>query len=197
MIDVADPAALVPNLERIVDVAKDDSQSPQVTNDAVGLIRATGMPHCLPPLLTMVSFQHRDDRYRWVGVNNALKCGRVEAIAPVVGALPVDGKYEHETLAGAVWQEIAKMSPRDGALAAARTLLASSSWVARWVGAEALAAAKSKEDLPRIKALVGDRARLDGYWGDQSDLPKKEQKPEPTLGQRASDLARELANAGG
>jgi hypothetical protein len=196
MFDVADPAALVPNLDRIVEVAKDDTNSPQVTNDAVGLIRATGMPHCLPPLLSMVTYQHRDQRYRWVGVNNALKCARVEAIAPVVAALPVDGSYERETLAGAVWGEIAKMSPRDAALGEARKLLTSGSWVARWIGAEALAAAKSSEDLPRIKALAGDRARLVGYWGDQSDLPKKEQKAEPTLGQRAQELARELEKSG-
>jgi hypothetical protein len=197
MFDVADPAALVPNLDRIVEVAKDDTQAPQVTNDAVGLIRATGMPHCLPPLLQMVTHQHKDERYRWVGVNNALKCGRVQAIAPVVAALPVDGAYERETVTGAVAQEIAKMSPRDNALAEARTLVASPSWVARWIGVEALAAAKSKEDLARIKGLVGDRTRLNGYWGDQRDLPKKEQKPEPTLGQRASELARELESSGG
>jgi hypothetical protein len=197
MFDVADPAPLVPNLDRIVEVAKDDTQPAQVVNDAVGLIRATGMPHCLPPLLGMVTHQHRDERYRWVGVNNALKCGRIEAIAPVVGALPLDGSYDHQVLGGATWTEIAKMSPRENALAEARTLLGSSSWVARWVGAEALAAAKSKGDAARLKALVGDRTRLNGYWGDQSDLPKKEQKPEPTLGQRASELVRELESSGG
>jgi hypothetical protein len=197
MFDVADPAPLVPNLDRIVEVAKDDTQSAQVVNDAVGLIRATGMPHCLPPLLAMVTHQHRDERYRWVGVNNALKCGRVEAIAPVVAALPLDGSYDREVVAGATWTEIAKMSPRENALAEARTLLASPSWVARWIGVEALAAARSKEDLARIKGLVGDKTRLNGYWGDQSDLAKKEQKPEPTLGQRASELARELESAGG
>jgi hypothetical protein len=197
MFDVADPAPLVPNLDRIVEVAKDDTQSAQVVNDAVGLIRATGMPHCLPPLLAMVTHQHRDERYRWVGVNNALKCGRVEAIAPVVAALPLDGSYDREVVAGATWTEIAKMSPRENALAEARTLLASPSWVARWIGVEALAAARSKEDLARIKGLVGDKTRLNGYWGDQSDLAKNEQKPEPTLGQRASELARELESAGG
>jgi len=190
--DVVDPAGLVPNLDRIVEIAKDDTRSPQITNDAVGLIRATGTPHCLPPLLTMVSHPHRDPRYRWVGANNALKCGRTEAIVPVAEALPVKGEYEHEAMAGAMWEEIARMTPRDRVLTEARTLLGSGSWVARWIGAETLAKLMSKEDVGRLRALAGDRAKLDGYWGDQSETPKKERKPELTLGRRVEELVKAL-----
>jgi len=192
LFDVVDPAALVPNLDRLVEIAKDDTQSPQVTNDAIGLIRATGMPHCLAPLVSMVSHQHRDERYRWVGANNALKCGGAEAIAPVVEALPVDGAYDHEVVAGAVWGEIAKMSPRDKVLAEVRRLFDAKTWVAHWIAAESVVAMRSKDDLPRVKALTGDGTRIHGYFGDQSELPAKDQKPEPTLGQRAQELAREL-----
>jgi hypothetical protein len=47
---------------------------------------------------------------------------------------------------------------------------------------------KSTEDAPRIAALSSNKARLTGYWGET------EGKPDPTLGQRAKELAGQLGN---
>jgi hypothetical protein len=183
LFDLADPAGLVPNLDAIVAIAKDDTNPNQVTNDAVSLIRVVGMPHCLPPLVSMVAFPHRDPRYRYLGANNALKCGGVKAILEVVRALP-EGGYPHADLAGAVWGEIASLTPRDQVLAAARELLGDKGRIARWVAIEVLAALKSKEDADRIKGVSGPSERLTGYWA-----PGESDKAEPTLGQRAAELA--------
>ncbi len=190
LFDVADPKALEPSLPALTELAKDESQPPGLTNDVVALIRQIGMPACLDPLVGMIP--SLDRQRRWVGANNALKCGGVKAIAPVAGALATDTGYDHDEMSGAVWEEIAKMSPKEQVLAEVRKLLDSPSWVARWIGIEALAAMKSKDDLPRIKALSGDKAKLTGYWGDQSGVDPKQKKPDPTLGDRAGELAKAL-----
>ena len=77
-------------------------------------------------------------------------------------------------------------------IAAARELTGHPSWVARWVGVEALATLGAKTELATVTKLGADKAKLNGYWGDQSKLPKAEQKPTPTLGQRATELAATL-----
>jgi hypothetical protein len=187
LFDVADPEALVPNLGTIVDIAKDDAQDAQAANDAVALIRAVGPPRCVPPLLGMVAAPHRNARFKYVVANNALKCGGVKAIVDVVRALPDAGAYARDQVVAAISGEIARMSPRDQALAAARTLLADRSTVAKWVGMETLAAMKATEDAPRIAALATSRERLVGFWGERG-----EGKEDPTLGQRAKQLAAEL-----
>ncbi|HEY6172825.1 MAG TPA: hypothetical protein VIX73_00215 [Kofleriaceae bacterium] len=183
----ADPEVLVPNLAAIVDIAKDDSMSGQAANDAVALIRAIGAPRCLPPLLGMIAAPHRNARFKYVVANNALRCGGTKAIVDVVRALPDAGVYAKDELDGAISGEIARMTPRDQALAAARALVDDSSTVARWVGIEALGAMKSTEDAPKIAALASRRERLVGYWGERG-----EGKSDPTLGQRAREISAQL-----
>jgi hypothetical protein len=187
LFDVADPEALVPHLVQIASIAKDDALDGQVANDAVALIRVLGEPRCLAPLLSMIAAPHRNARFKFVVANNALKCGGTKAIVDVVRALPDEGAYAKDHVTGAISGEIAMMSPRDQAQAAAQALLAESSTVAKWVGMEALAAMKATVDAPRIAALASNRERLIGYWGERG-----EGKEDPTLGQRAKQLSAEL-----
>jgi hypothetical protein len=184
LFDPADPQALVPNLPAIVEIAKDDAQDGQVANDAVALIRAVGAPACLPPLLGMIGTPHRNTRFKYVVANNALTCGGAKAIVDVVRALPDAGAYARDLVTSTISGEIAKLSPRDQVLAAARTLLSDKSTVAKWVAMETLAAMKSTDDAARIAALASSRERLIGYWGEQA-----EGKEDPTLGQRAKELS--------
>ncbi len=195
LFDLADPKALVPSVGRLAEIAKDDRQSAQTTNDAVQLIRAAGLPHCLDPLVSMVAHPHRDPRFRWVAVNNALRCGGAGALGKVAELLPTAGaeaSYEAEVLGGATWKSFNAMGDRDAFVESSRALLGSSSWVARWLGMEALGALQSKADAGRIAALAKDRARLTGFWGDQTEVVKGDRKPEPTLGQRAQEIAQAL-----
>jgi hypothetical protein len=69
--------------------------------------------------------------------------------------------------------------------------LGDKSTVARWVAIEALAAMKSVEDAPKIAALSGSKDKLVGYWGERNP----ENKPDPTLGQRAKELSEQLGKA--
>ncbi|MEZ4402121.1 MAG: hypothetical protein R3B06_18990 [Kofleriaceae bacterium] len=188
----ADPAALGPSLDRLGAIARDDSQPSRVANDAVELIRAAGLPGCLDPLLAMVNQPHQDPRFRWVGANNAIRCGGAKALTAVATQLSTAGSYQQTVLTGAVVAPLPSVGDRDGLVAAARDLLTNPSWVARWIGVEALGALASKADADRLQAMAGDKAKLAGYWGDQSQLPKKEQKPVPTLGQRATEVAAAL-----
>jgi hypothetical protein len=187
LFDVADTQALLPNTAAIVEIAKDDAQEPQAANDAVALIRALGAPRCLAPLLGMVAAPHRSARFKYVAANNALKCGGTRAIVDVVRALPDAGAYAKDQVNGAISSEIARMSPRDQAQAAARALLGERSTIAKWVGMEALAAMKATEDAPKIAALGTSRERLIGYWGERG-----EGKEDPTLGQVARQLSATL-----
>jgi len=184
LFEVADTQALSPNLPAIVDIAKDDAQDAQVANDAVSLIRAVGVPQCFAPLLGMIGAPHRNARFKFVAANNALKCGGTKAILDVVRALPDAGAYAKDQVTAAISGEIAKMTPRDQAQAAARTLLSERSTVAKWIGMEALAAMKATGDAPEVAALASSRERLIGYWGERA-----EGKEDPTLGQRAKELS--------
>ncbi|MBA3393371.1 MAG: hypothetical protein H0T89_12040 [Deltaproteobacteria bacterium] len=189
LFDIVGPEPLVPNLDAIVSIAKDDSIPGQMTNDAVALIRAVGPPHCLAPLLAMVRVPHREARFKYVAAYNALMCGGAKAIADVVRGLPDAGAYVREELQGSISNEIAKMNPREGVQATLRELLKDQSTIAKWVAMEALATMKSTEDAPKIAALAGNKERLVGYWGERN----AENKPDPTLGQRAKELAAELS----
>jgi hypothetical protein len=186
----ADPAALVPHVDRLSRIAQ-GQRSNAMVNDAVALLGAAGPPHCLAPLIAMIDRPHDDPRYAWVGANHALRCGGPDAITAVARALPPGGSYEHEAMDGAVVGEIARMTPPAQVAAAARELLAERSWVARWVGVEVLGKVGTAEDAAALEALGRDRSKLHGYWGDQA-RPRGERKAEPTLGGRAVEVARRL-----
>jgi hypothetical protein len=188
LFEVADPQALIPNLSALVEIARDDAQDSQVANDAVSLTRAAGAPACLAPLLGMIGAPHRDARFKFVAANHALRCGGPAAILDVVRALPDAGGYGKDRVTTAISDEIARMSPRDQVQAAARALLADKSTIATWIAMETLAAMKATDDAPRVAALASRRERLIGYWGEQA-----ERKKDPTLGQRAKQLAAVLS----
>jgi hypothetical protein len=188
----ADPAGLTPNVAAIGKVALDADASNRLINDAVAVLVAAGPPACLDPLIEMINTPHDSDRYLWVGANNALRCGKAAAIERVAHELSENGKFDHAAIEGSVVGEIVRSTPRDQAITAARALLTDKSWVARWIGVEVLAGLGSKEDAAKLAGLAGDKAVLRGYWGDQSELPKGERKPEPSLGKRAQELAKML-----
>lgn len=180
LFDLVDSAALLPNLDTITQIAQDDSMPPAAANDAVALIRVVGMPKCLPALVSMVAHPHPDPRFKYVGANNALKCGGEKAILDTVHALP-DGPYNRDELVGAVAGEIAKMTPKDAVLKDLHELLDSKRTLDKWVAIEALAAMKIPDETAKIAAVHGNE-KLTGYWGDAT-------KADPTLGQRAQELA--------
>lgn len=190
LFDLVGPAPVEANLDAIVAIARDDAMPGGAANDAVRLIRAVGAPGCVAPLVSMVRHPHSNPRFKYVAADSALKCGGIAAIKDVVRALPT-GPYQQEELVGAVVTAIALMKPREQALVAVRELVADKSWVVRWVAVEALAAMDAKDDLARI-AAVSSRDRLVGYWGDQSEVDPKDRKREPTLGERARELAARL-----
>ena len=120
----------------------------------------------------------------------------MDAIVPVVDALPPGRSYERGMLARYVWDEITAHTARGVIAQRARTLLESYSWVSRVTGVELLARLELKAsagaDAKKIRALASDRTVLKGWWGKQNDEPKAKVKPDPTLGQVATDAAKEL-----
>ena len=188
LFDVQTNAPLVPNVDAIVGLAKDDAQPGNVVDNALALLERVGPPKCLPPLLEMIPQPHKK-QFKFAVAGAALRCGGPKAVTQVVLALPDGGAYWREELTGAISGEIAKMSPRSEVLAGLRQLLDAKSTVAKWVAIEALAAMKSKDDVPRIAALAKSKERLVGYWGEDSGG-----KADPTLGEQAKALASQLEN---
>jgi hypothetical protein len=188
LFDLADPAALVPNLDALAAIAKDESMPGQAVNDAIELIRAAGSPACLAPLMALIPYPHKEPRFRYSIAYAAIHCGGTKSFVDVVKALP-DGNYAKDELNGAVSAEIAKLTPRASVQEGLRQLLADDHRMSRWVAIEALTLMKSVEDAPKIAALSGAKDKLVGFWGDQSDKDPKDRKADPTLGQRAKDLA--------
>ncbi|HEX8115270.1 MAG TPA: hypothetical protein VF516_46405, partial [Kofleriaceae bacterium] len=162
----ADRGALMPSLPPLVSIARDDRMSGRPANDAVALIQAVGPPHCLAPLIGMLGAPHPDPRFKFVVVQGALRCGGPAAVVDVVRAMPAGG-YAQDEIDGAISGEIARMTPRDRAQAAARALLGEPSTLAVWVGIEALGAMKASDDAPRVAALASRREPLIGYWGQR------------------------------
>lgn len=189
LIDVVPPAALEANLGALIALAKGEGATAEIVDDAVALIRAIGPPRCVEVLTGLVPIPHRSPRFKYVAAVSALGCGGVRALAGVVRALPDAGRYDREELAGSVVLAITQLEPPDQVRAALRPLLDERSTVARWVAIEALAAMKSAGDAPAIARLAGSRDRLVGYWGAHDPA----RKPDPTLGQRARELADALA----
>ncbi len=177
---------LVPALDEVVSIAKDDRVSGQAGDDAFALISAVGAPACMPPLVGMIAHPHANPAFKFAAAQAALRCGGPPAIADVVHALP-EGPYSQRELIGGVAGEIAKLTPRDPTLAQVRQLLDSHRTLDRWVAVETLAAMKSVEDAPRLGAIKS-ADKLVGFWGGAG-------KPDPTLGQRAKEAAGELKAA--
>jgi hypothetical protein len=194
LFDLAEPTALVPNLDALVGIAKDENMAGQVVNDAIELISAAGSPACLPPLVAMIPYPHKDPRFRYAIAYAAIHCGGTKSFVEVVKALPDGGNYAKDDLNGAVSGEIAKLTPKATVLEGLRPLLDDKHRMTRWVAIEALTLMKSVEDAPKIAALSGVKDKLVGFWGDQSDKAPKDRKEDPTLGQRAKDLADALTH---
>ena len=188
---VAEPAALVPHAQTLVGFAKSDQEG-QVINDAIALVRATGKPTCLEPLVAVVAYPHSQVIYRYIGASAALQCGGASAIAPVLAALPDNASYSRQQLGGSVWTVIAKLDDRAAVLEALRAQAKGERRLGKWVAIEALAMLRSTEDLALIQSMQGDRRKLTGFWGNQEDVPVKDRKAEPTLGARAQEIANDL-----
>ncbi len=193
LFDVCDRAPLAPNMNELVAIAKDDRMPGGAADKALALISAAGPPACLPPLVGMIAAPHSNSAFKYASAQAALRCGGPAAIADVAHALP-EGPYSQHELDGGVTGEIARLQPRDQVLAALRQLLGDKKPLARWVAAEALAKMKSVEDAPKLASLGGGDKLL-GFWGDQGGVAPKDRKQDPTLGQRAKELADQLKNA--
>jgi hypothetical protein len=187
LIDVVPPDPLIPNLPHLAALAKDPTQSGSVINNALALIRAVGGRPCVEQLMPLIPVPHREAKFKYVAATFALRCGGPKSIAQVLHGMPDPGAYQREDVAGSILLEISKLTPREEVQAALRSLLEDKSTVVRWLAIEALAAIKSVEDAPRIAALSGRTERLTGYWGETG-------KPDPTLGQRAKQLAEQLSS---
>ncbi|MEO8552517.1 MAG: hypothetical protein ABI678_21215, partial [Kofleriaceae bacterium] len=190
LFDLVPAAALAPNVATLVAIVKDDTMPSDAADDAVRLLRVVGPPACVAPLVGMVGYPHPNPKFKYVAADSALKCGGLPAVKDVVRALP-DTAYQQEELFGGVVVDITLMTPREQVLQTFRDLLNEKGRIPRWVAIEGLAAMKSATDIPRLQA-VSSGEKLLGYWGDQSGLAPKDRKPEPTLGQRAKELAARL-----
>jgi len=186
--DVQVPDALVANIAGLEAIARDPDAGDGEAY-AIKLIRTVGPPTCIAPLVELIGYPHPNANLKLVAADSALKCGGVAAIKDVVHALP-DTNYARDQLFGAV-AAITQMTPPAKAETELRELLAERGRIPRWVAIEVLTAMKSSADAPAI-AAVSSSERLTGFWGDQSGVDPKDRKAEPTLGQRAHDLAATL-----
>jgi hypothetical protein len=185
LFDACDRAPLGPVRDQLAAIARDDHVPAAAADDALALIRAIGAPGCVQPLVDMIAQPHANPKFKFSTAQAALRCGGAEAIKPVAEAMP-QGSYARDELDGAVAGEIARLKPRDQVLATVRPLLDDKSPIARWIAVEALADMKSPDDAARL-AAVRDPTVLAGFWGDQAA-----HKPDPTLAQRAKELADQL-----
>lgn len=199
LFEAADPRGLSDDavFPSLASLAKDETRSQTITSIAINLVRAAGMPKCLPALVAMISNPHSNDRYKWIVAKRGLDCGGIEAIAPVASAFSPAGEYAEIDLRQVLIEPISAMTPRADVAKNARILVSSGqTWVAQLVGLEVLGKLALRKDAAADAALVsklsGDKTTLSGYWGDQSKLPKGKQKKLPTLGSRAADVAKSL-----
>ncbi len=87
-----------------------------------------------------------------------------------------------------------KLDPKSDVAKGCRAMRQSDSWVARVTAVECLGMAGGKADAEAVRALAGDKAKLKGWWGDQSEVPKKDRKKPIALGAVAQEVAEKLKN---
>jgi len=193
-IEPADPKALKPHVDRLSEIIKNPDLPGAVRNDAIFLVAAAGMPECLPTFVDMVSYPAQAESFRWVGVQQGVRCGKLDAIVPIAEALPPTAPYRRAVLAKYFWDEVAKLSPKGEIATRAELLIGSQNPIARISGVELLGMVKLRgrldEDVKKIQSLAGDKTVLVGWWD------KGVKAPPPTVGKRAQEVAAELQQAG-
>jgi hypothetical protein len=194
--DLADRAALSPHLDRLVRLAEDETRDSRTVNDVIRLIAAAGPPACVKPLTELMGFSHEAQNFLWVSANAALRCGKSQALVPVAEALPRGRGYALEELEGALLEPMIALDDKQAVAGQARALLGSESWTARVIGLELLGRLGIEEsaaaDAEEVRKLAPEKTALKGWWGDQSEVPKRARKADPTLGQRAEAVAKML-----
>jgi hypothetical protein len=188
-IERASGEALEPIAGRIAALAGDAEQPARVADVAIALLAAIG-PACRQHFVDLVSHPHPNESFRWAALQNGVRCGGVEAVVPLVNALPERAEYSRVKLDKYLWREIMALPEKRAVAARARELLGAESWVGRVTGVELLGKlqlrGQTEADADLVSRLAGDTARLRGWY------PKNEQKTDPRLGQVASQVAREL-----
>jgi hypothetical protein len=180
-----DVMGIVPSLRRLEAIAMSQDQPGENINVAYELIAAVP-DKCLPPLIKLTT--HRDPIMRLRAMDFALKCAGAKAIEPMTDALP-EGEYEQGIISKYVVKKI-RPDVAPGALEAAKNMLGSKRWQARFIALEIFAEHGKKSDAPVVRALAGDKALLKGYWGPEEGRPPENKgKKEPTVGQRAAEVA--------
>lgn len=178
-------AALKPIAPRLQSLAMADKTDPGIADAAVDLLAAMGMPGCLPVFVELVAHDHPNPSFRWVATQNGIRCAGVAGIAPITGALPPRGGYAYTLLDRYLWSEILALPNKEAVAAAARQLLVADSWVAKVTGVQLLGKLQSSGDAERVQRLAKSRTRLRGWY-------QQDAKPDPTLGQVAERVARDL-----
>lgn len=189
--------ALVGQVDRLGEIARNENLAGVMNNDAVDLIAVLGPPECIAPFVEMVRLPTAQQTFRWVGVQRGLRCGGAQAMVPVLEALPDNIGYERALLDKYVYKELLAAPGAPKVAEQARQLLGSKNWVARVIAVEVLGALKQRAtaaaDAERIRQLASDRTVLKGWWGEQKDeagaKPGAKKKRDPTLGQIAAETA--------
>jgi hypothetical protein len=171
---------VAPALARLVAIAADPRQPGENGNLAFDLIASTGRAHCLPPLAELA--RSTDAVRVWSAVEHGLDCAGADGVAPMAEALPLDRDYPKDIIEKYFWAHVVALGPP--ALAPARAMLRSPSWIARLTGVEVLAKLGSAGDSDLVRALGGDAAPLRG-WTARYGRP-------PSLGSEAIAVADRL-----
>lgn len=167
-----------------------------IRNDVLNLLATLDATKCIPIFARMIRHPGPANEYRWAGTQGGAKCGGAQGIEAITSALPVSVNYERGMLSKYLWDHIWEGGDKKKIATAAAALLESKSWVSRVTGIELLGMLGKDgdvvENIKLIRALVGDQHLLKNWWGKQDDVPKAEQKPTPTIGRLASDVAKSL-----
>jgi hypothetical protein len=181
-----DPHGLLPNAKRMTAMAV-NVDTPN-RNEIHEILAKIPKPDCIGVLASLAGMGDEMPGHLRA-VQWGLTCGGADAVVPLALALPEDSFEE-----GVIKRYFVMMIPeaeRPKAAAPARALLSNekATWVAKDVAIEILAVVGGKDDAAKIRELAKDKSVLKGWWGDQTDKPKKDQKPAYTLGERASAVA--------
>jgi hypothetical protein len=185
----ADVMGLASHAQRLEKLAANQDNPGEIINIAYELLVRIPTPACLPPLVRLATQRQLNLMLR--AIDFSMRCGGADAVVPVAEAMPIDGSYERTVIEKYI---VSKIPPDviGPAAESARALLGSQSWAARFVGVEILAKHGGKADVAKLRALAGDKTKLTGFWGKQEGLDKRDpkaRKAEPTLGQRAVEVA--------
>jgi len=146
------------DLDRLFAIATNASLPSDLRDEGFERISDLRTPDAVPKLWPLL--ESDDERVRWRAGDLILSSGGPSVVRELLTKLPAGRTEYPERETGSYVDAIAAMNPVP--LDQVRPLLVAESWISRYLAVRVVALRGSRQDVPILQQLVGDRTRIPG-----------------------------------